>query len=96
MMLALITKRKSPNVKIVAGNVSNISRGFTIASSSDSTTATTMAVKKSTMVMPGKIYSRIKTFTEQTNTLISHFFILPFLVAGIQSDYNYFVKLFRI
>lgn len=43
---ALITNRNKPSVKMVAGKVSRISKGFTNASSNASTMATTMAVKK--------------------------------------------------
>ena len=75
MIQALITNKKRPSVKMVAGNVSMMSSGFTIASSNDNTTATIIAVKKSTMLIPGKIYARIKTFTEQTSTLKNHFCI---------------------
>ena len=88
MIQALITKRKRPSVRIVAGKVSIISRGFTIASSKDSTIATIIAEKKSTILIPGKIYASIKTFTEHTSTLKNHF--------CITSNYNYFVKIGRI
>mgnify|MGYP003402225674 FL=1 len=87
-MAALITNRKRPSVKMVAGRVSIMRSGFTIASSNDSTTATIIAVKKSTIAIPGKIYASTKTFTEQTNTLKNHF--------CITSNYNYFVKIGRI
>jgi hypothetical protein len=74
-MPALITKRKRPRVKIVAGSVSIIRSGFTIASSKDKTIATITAEPKSVISTPGKIISSIKTFTEQTNTLKNHFCI---------------------
>ncbi len=54
-MPALITNKKRPSVNIVTGKVNKIRSGFTTASSSDNTAATSIAVKKSTIVMPGKI-----------------------------------------
>lgn len=73
MMIALITKRKRPNVRMVAGSVSNINNGFTSASSIASTKATTMAVKKFEMSTPGRISARKKAFTAIIKTLNKKF-----------------------
>ena len=49
MIPALMTNKNKPSVRIVAGSVKRISNGLTTASSKDSTMATKIAVKKSTM-----------------------------------------------
>lgn len=65
MMQAFITKRKSPNVRIVAGRVNKMSKGFTIASNTANTNATITAViiLLFTISIPGNIAASIKTFT---------------------------------
>lgn len=52
---ALITKRKSPSVRMVAGNVSKTSNGFITASKKERTTATISAVNISLISMPGNM-----------------------------------------
>ena len=75
MMQALITKRNNPSVSMVAGSVSRISRGFINASSSDSTKATTIAVKKLlfTISTPGSMYASINTLTVVISTFNKNF-----------------------
>jgi hypothetical protein len=58
---------------MVAGSVNKTNNGFTIASSNASTKATSIAVKKLLMLMPGKIYASKKAFTAVMSTLIKNF-----------------------
>jgi hypothetical protein len=52
MIRAFITKRKSPKVTSVIGNVNNIRMGFTIALSTANTIATIIAVQNESNLMP--------------------------------------------
>lgn len=70
-----MTNKNKPRVSMVAGSVNKTSKGFTMASRNDKTMATTTAVPKLVIEIPGKIASRINTFTEQTNILSNHFCI---------------------
>ena len=55
MISALITKRKSPSVSIVIGNVSMINNGFTIIFNTANTNAKIIAVLKSMIWIPLKM-----------------------------------------
>ena len=50
-----MANRKSPKVRIVAGRVRIINKGFTTTLKMDSTMATTIAVQKLSMLTPGKM-----------------------------------------
>jgi len=54
-MRPLITSRKSPRVRIVAGKVRIIRMGLTIELSSARTTATTKAIKGDEITTPGRM-----------------------------------------
>lgn len=58
---AFITRRKSPKVTKVIGNVRKIRTGLTKALITPSTTATMTAVRKSFSLTPGSKYPVIKT-----------------------------------
>ena len=45
-MIAFITRRNNPSVRIVAGKVKNISNGFTVTRNNPNTTATIIAFVK--------------------------------------------------
>ena len=55
MMMALITKRKSPSVIMVMGRVNRISNGLTMAFSNASTIARMMAVQNELISTPFRI-----------------------------------------
>lgn len=55
MMIALMTNKNKPKVRIVMGMVSMIRSGFKMALNNPNTAATTMAVKKLFTYTPGKI-----------------------------------------
>lgn len=54
MRTALMTKRKSPSEKMVAGNVSITKIGFTKVLSTLRTTETMSAVRRESIAIPGK------------------------------------------
>ena len=70
---ALMTKRNNPNVIMVMGRVSNMSTGFKIAFKIASTTATTIAVQKVSIVTPPKIYDKPNATMEVTTMRMMNF-----------------------
>lgn len=54
---------------MVAGRVSKIKIGFTMASKNPSTIAKIIAVKKSSICMPGNIWASMNAFTVVINIL---------------------------
>ncbi len=54
IITALITNRKRPKVKIVAGNVNNINSGFTVIRNNPKTTATHIAELSLPTETPGR------------------------------------------
>lgn len=68
-----MTNKNSPSVKIVAGNVSNMSNGFTMASRIARTIATINAVKMLSIFTPGKMQASRKTLTVEINILSRNF-----------------------
>ena len=77
-MIALITKRNNPKVRIVAGRVRRMSKGFTNASKMASTNATIMAVRKSDISTPGRRYA-----SKNALTAIMRIFKTKFTGAGL-------------
>lgn len=71
MIQALITNKKRPSVRMVAGSVSRMSKGFITVSSTANTKATITAVKilLSAISTPGNMAASIKTFTAEINIL---------------------------
>jgi hypothetical protein len=55
IMMALMTKRKSPKVTMVTGSVNMINMGFTNKLRTISKAATTIAVKNPETLMPGNM-----------------------------------------
>jgi len=55
IMMALMTKRKSPKVTMVTGSVNMINMGFTNKLRTISKAATTIAVKNPETLMPGSM-----------------------------------------
>jgi hypothetical protein len=78
MMQALITNKKSPRVKMVAGNVSKISNGFITASSTANTNATNIAVTilLFSIATPGRMAANINTLTVVMRILYKKFIVL--------------------
>ena len=60
---------------MVAGKVSSINKGFTIASRIANTMATVSAVYISAICIPGRIDARINTFTAVISILIKNFMV---------------------
>jgi len=73
IMHALITNRKRPSERMVAGSVNKINNGLMNESSRERTTATAIAVKISRMCTPGNIFARMKTFTVVINIFNRYF-----------------------
>jgi len=63
IIMAFITIRNNPKVRIVTGNVNRIRMGFTIKFNKASTRATTTAVKYPATVTPGRNFAKKTTTT---------------------------------
>jgi len=74
-MLALMTNKKRPKVKIVIGSVRIIKIGFTIAFRNPNTAATIIAVVKLITSTPGKKFAKTKTAMAVSKILKSKFII---------------------
>ncbi len=68
-----MTNKKRPSVNMVAGRVKRISKGLMRESRKASSNATIIAVTKSEISMPGRMYANKKAFTAITNILIIKF-----------------------
>ena len=66
MMMALMTKRKRPRVRIVAGSVTTMSMGRTRLSSSEMTAAVRSTAQKELTSTPGR--SQAPTMTAMPST----------------------------
>ena|SRR3989338_6154398 len=71
MSKAFITKIKRPRVSTVIGRVRIMSKGFTSALISPSTSANTRATKKLDTVTPGNIYATASITSADTSQLIN-------------------------
>ncbi len=75
IIIALITSKKSPSVKMVNGMVKIISSGFTVTFSTESNNATSNALNGSIMSMPGRI-SAVSTMASVLIKILPKNFIL--------------------
>jgi len=80
MMMALMTKRNSPNVKMVTGKVNKIKMGFTKKLSKPKTIATIMAVANpSTATPPRKLANKV------TNIAVTNNLIIKYIIKDLQN-----------
>ena len=84
MITALMTKRKSPKVKMVTGKVKMIRMGFTNKFKTISTAATTIAVKKFATLMPGKMLANTTTAIALNTISINVFCMLALFCSFIR------------
>ena len=78
-MMAFMTSRNKPRVKIVAGKVKIISSGLTVTRKSPRTIATRMALVKLATSTPGSIAANTITATAVSSILNSSFMVYGFL-----------------
>lgn len=76
MIIAFITSKKSPRVRMVIGRVKSTKIGFTIKLSKLNTMATITAVVKESTPTPGKICDKITTATALSKILRISFITL--------------------
>jgi hypothetical protein len=78
MIIALITRRNSPNVKTVNGMVRITSIGFTIVFKIDNIIETRMAVMNESTVTPGSRYAERITAIVESRSRVRKFIIFNF------------------
>lgn len=79
MMKALITKRKSPKVNMVMGNVNITSMGFIMALKKAKTTDKTMAAIKLFSSIPGNTFDKANATNEDMISFIMKFKVVSFI-----------------
>lgn len=84
MIIAFITNKNSPKVRIVTGRVNKIKIGFTIKLSNAKTIATTMDVEKLSTETPVRKFESSVTKIAVTNNRISNDIIFEFFISILQ------------